>query len=97
MYYYFEVHVFAGKEQMQLHKTGPRLDQIENANRLMYKPRTNSTGVWGVQHLSDRPEEHPIGKTVLQYWIDTNKYANGEDMSCDVFLEHMADILKDQD
>lgn len=68
-YIYFEV-----KYISEFNSTKPT---IENENVLLFKPNTNSNGIWGFKNVTERkgfPE--PSFSIVEQYWIDFDKFCD---------------------
>lgn len=66
-YIYFEVRVDSG------HMPIPA--RIQNENALMFKPETNSSGIWGITSIT---EKHGFSIkssfAIHQSWIDLEKY-----------------------
>ena len=68
-YLYFEIHkTMINGENVY--------ETIENENALLFKPHTNSSGVWGFRTITGR-DNSVIGKHDLvidQNWVDLNKF-----------------------
>jgi hypothetical protein len=91
-YIYFEVTQTTGYNSSK--------KSIENVNALLFRPHTNSRGVWGYANLTERhgfPEKCYM--SVDQYWIDLEKYKNtGNDFmkgEIDLVLEKLEELLKE--
>ena len=91
-YIYFEVTQTTGYNSSK--------KSIENANALLFRPHTNSRGVWGYANLTERhgfPEKCYM--SVDQYWIDLEKYKNtGIDFmkgEIDLVPEKLEELLKE--
>ena len=69
---YFEIYSTIGS------KINPR--QIQNANVLLIKPKTNSYGCWGFTNITHNAKMN-YDVIVDQYWIDLHKYEFGIDYS----------------
>lgn len=66
-YIYFEVNHLTGVEETE--------PTIKNANVLLIKPHTNSSGVWGYTNMTERHGFSEKSFSVVdQYWIDLEKY-----------------------
>ena len=50
--------------------------EIQNENALMFKPNTNSSGIWGFTSLtkSYRYKTRELHTHIQQFWIDFEKY-----------------------
>jgi hypothetical protein len=67
-YIYFEIKYVKGVDE-----TKPT---IENENVLMFKPKTNSSGVWGFTNITERKgSSEPTFSIVEQNWIDLEKFS----------------------
>jgi len=84
-YIYFEVF---RKTVQGLGWDDPR---IQNENILLIKPKTNSSGIWVVNHLHKFHDNDNISGHFLvdQYWIDLDKYKPSK-MEIDSRLVKMA-------
>jgi hypothetical protein len=66
-YIYFEIKYVKG--------VGETKPTIENENVLMFKPHTNSSGVWGFTNITERKGfSEPTFSIVEQNWIDLEKF-----------------------
>ena len=66
-YIYFEIKYVKG-----VCETEPT---IENENVLMFKPNTNSSGVWGFTNITERKGfSEPTFSIVEQNWVDLEKF-----------------------
>lgn len=66
-YIYFEIYEVQG--------SNPEPKRMQNENILELKPHTNSRGVWGFRHVTERHGfDLPTHVVVDQYWIDLEKY-----------------------
>lgn len=66
-YIYFEIKYIKG--------VGETEPTIENENALMFKPHTNSSGVWGFTNITERKGfSEPTFSIVEQNWVDLEKF-----------------------
>lgn len=66
-YIYFEIKYVKG--------VGETEPKIENENVLMFKPHTNSSGVWGFTNITERKGfKEPTFSIVEQNWVDLEKF-----------------------
>jgi hypothetical protein len=66
-YIYFETYEVIG--------SNPEPKRMQRENFLLRKPHTNSDGVWGYRHVTERKGfEVPTFVFVDQFWIDLEKY-----------------------
>ena len=67
-YIYFEIKYVKG--------VGETEPAIENENVLMFKPHTNSSGVWAFTNITERKGfNEPTFSIVEQNWIDLEKFS----------------------
>jgi len=80
-YIYFEVYWIDGDN--------PINPTLQNENALMFKPHTNSNGVWGYRNVTETKGRNEF-VTVDQTWVDLEKYKPYEhyvDINGGKFLE----------
>jgi len=66
-YIYFEIYSITGREFVE--------PKIQKENGLMFKPHTNSNGIWIFTNVTERKGfTLPTFVYVEQYWIDLDKY-----------------------
>lgn len=66
-YIYFEIKYVKG-----IDGTEPT---IQNENALVFKPNTNSSGVWGFRNVTERKGfSEPTFAIVEQHWVDLEKF-----------------------
>lgn len=55
---------------------GELKESIKNINCLLFKPETNSSGIWGFTTITDISyiKTHKAYLRIDQYWIDLEKY-----------------------
>lgn len=72
-YIYFEI-----RKISNIDNTLNKKEEIRNANILLLKPKTNSSGVWSYRYMTDIYNSLKIESTIVtdQYWIDIDKYKN---------------------
>jgi hypothetical protein len=100
-YYYFELSFskeYYGDIMEALFKndlTKLKKDFYQNSNQLVFRPHTNTSGVWGYLNpgkivLDDMPES-PL---VYQYWVDMDRYDNKNSL-VNFWLDNIFPVLKD--
>jgi len=85
-YIYFETYEVIG--------SNPEPKRMQRENFLLRKPHTNSDGVWGYRHVTERKGfEVPTFVFVDQFWIDLEKYTFGKvyDVLLNEFFSKMRD------
>lgn len=82
-YIYFEI-----RKISNIDNTLNKKEEIQNANILLIKPKTNSSGVWSYRYMTDiynsTAGSPHMGSSLKiesiivtdQYWIDIDKYKN---------------------
>jgi len=87
-YIYFELYSepVVGEEK--------KIAKIQNENALMFKPHTNSSGIWGFANLtkSYRYKTKDSTTSVEQIWIDLEKYDSSH-INRGKFDEYVKDCL----
>lgn len=84
-YIYFEINRVTGIDETE--------PTIENENALLFKPNTNSRGVWGFTNITERKGfSEPTYSIVNQFWIDLEKFKEEKHKS-DNHLKKQVDIV----
>lgn len=85
-YIYFEIKYIKGVDETE--------PTIENENVLMFKPHTNSSGVWGFTNITERKGfSVPTFSIVEQNWIDLEKFNDENHKVYSKLKSHVDDVL----
>lgn len=84
-YIYFEIKYVKGVDETE--------PTIKNENVLMFKPHTNSSGIWGFTNITERKGfSEPTFSIVEQNWVDLEKFS-GENHKVYDKLKKQVDIV----
>lgn len=84
-YIYFEIKYVKGVDETE--------PTIENDNALLFKPHTNSSGIWGFTNITERKGfNEPTYSIVEQNWVDLEKF-NGRNHKVYDKLKQQVDMV----